>query len=175
MQKYKTGLFIGRFQPFHLGHLSAIIQGLDISEKLIIIIGSANKNFEVNNPLTISERLQILKKILSTSRLEKKVIKLTTSNDQINNLKWINKIIDSIPKFDVVIGNNNLITSLTKYKGYHQFHPQLTHRQKHQGVIIRQKILNKQEWKILVPEEIIPMLNKFKIESRLRLLAKKTD
>lgn len=56
MKKYKKGLFIGRFQPFHLGHISAIKQGLEVAEKLVLVIGSANRNFDLVNPLTFFER-----------------------------------------------------------------------------------------------------------------------
>lgn len=35
-------VFIGRFQPFHLGHKSVIDQALTLAKDVIILIGSAN-------------------------------------------------------------------------------------------------------------------------------------
>ncbi|MFZ0697114.1 MAG: adenylyltransferase/cytidyltransferase family protein, partial [Nitrososphaeraceae archaeon] len=38
------GLFIGRFQPFHLGHLATIKFALKTVEQLVITVGSADKS-----------------------------------------------------------------------------------------------------------------------------------
>ena len=49
-----TALFIGRFQPFHSGHVDAIKQ---ISEKEIIIgIGSSQYSGTDDNPYSFEER-----------------------------------------------------------------------------------------------------------------------
>ena len=37
----KRGLYVGRFQPFHLGHLGAVKSILEDVEELVIVIGSA--------------------------------------------------------------------------------------------------------------------------------------
>ncbi len=41
-----NGLLIGRFQPFHLGHLEAFRFALSKVDKLWIGIGSSNKSSE---------------------------------------------------------------------------------------------------------------------------------
>ena len=48
--KYKVGLFIGRFQPFHKGHESIVRKMLEECEKVIIAIGSAQESGTVANP-----------------------------------------------------------------------------------------------------------------------------
>ena len=55
---FMDGLLIGRFQPFHLGHLDAVLFGLSRTENLFIGIGSSNNRDSscINNP--ISETLQ---------------------------------------------------------------------------------------------------------------------
>mgnify|MGYP001262099234 CR=1 FL=1 len=53
MEKTKpVALFIGRFQPFHKGHLSALRWIAAKSSKVIVAIGSAQKSFEPDNPFT---------------------------------------------------------------------------------------------------------------------------
>ncbi|WKD50190.1 bifunctional nicotinamide-nucleotide adenylyltransferase/Nudix hydroxylase [Microbulbifer spongiae] len=49
-------VFIGRFQPFHLGHLAVIEAGLVQAEQIIILCGSAHQPRSVRNPWTIAER-----------------------------------------------------------------------------------------------------------------------
>ena len=54
------GFLIGRFQPFHLGHLEAIKFALSKVEYLHIGIGSSNKSHEARNPFTADERKQMI-------------------------------------------------------------------------------------------------------------------
>ena len=58
--KYKTSVYIGRFQPMHNGHLETIKKALELSDKLIIFVGSSNKPKSVKNPFTTEERIKLL-------------------------------------------------------------------------------------------------------------------
>ena len=49
------GLLIGRFQPFHLGHLEALQFALSKVDKLWVGLGSSNKPVEKNNPFTAEQ------------------------------------------------------------------------------------------------------------------------
>ncbi|MEK6857287.1 MAG: adenylyltransferase/cytidyltransferase family protein, partial [Nanoarchaeota archaeon] len=40
----KTGLFIGRFQPLHKGHVEVMKTLAETLDKLVIAIGSSNKS-----------------------------------------------------------------------------------------------------------------------------------
>jgi len=55
-----NGLLIGRFQPFHNGHLEAVIFALSKVEKLYVGIGSSNKDHEKRNPFTADERKSMI-------------------------------------------------------------------------------------------------------------------
>ncbi len=55
-----NGLLIGRFQPFHLGHLDALKFALSKVEKLWIGIGSSNKPNQKQNPFSADERKQMI-------------------------------------------------------------------------------------------------------------------
>lgn len=56
MSKYKYGLYIGRFQPLHIGHTHIISKMLDECEKVIIAIGSAQESGTKRNPLSYAYR-----------------------------------------------------------------------------------------------------------------------
>ncbi len=55
------GIFVGRFQPFHLGHVATIKFALEKVEELVIVIGSAQLSHEFRNPFTAGERIQMIK------------------------------------------------------------------------------------------------------------------
>ena len=55
------GLYVGRFQPFHLGHLGAIKAVLKEIDEFVIVIGSAQYSHNSNNPFTAGERLVMIR------------------------------------------------------------------------------------------------------------------
>lgn len=57
--------YIGRFQGFHYGHKAVVKEGisrLNPGGKLLMFLGSANQPRTIKNPLTFTERAQIIKK-----------------------------------------------------------------------------------------------------------------
>lgn len=54
------GVVMGRFQPFHNGHLELVHQAFQFSKKVLILVGSANRCRSVKNPFTFSEREQFI-------------------------------------------------------------------------------------------------------------------
>ncbi len=55
-RKYDYLVFIGRFQPFHNGHKAVIDRALELSDKVIVLIGSSNVARSYRNPFTFEER-----------------------------------------------------------------------------------------------------------------------
>lgn len=68
---YKLSVFIGRFQPFHKAHLEVALQGLEIAEKLLIIIGSAKAARNIKNPWTFEERKSMVLSCFSPQQRER--------------------------------------------------------------------------------------------------------
>jgi cytidyltransferase-like protein len=62
MQKARHGLFIGRMQPIHFGHMHVINKIFDDGLEPIIILGSSQEKRDVNkNPLTFEERVELIR------------------------------------------------------------------------------------------------------------------
>lgn len=53
-------IFIGRFQPFHLGHKSVVNEALKLAENVIMLIGSANLPRSIRNSFSVAERSQMI-------------------------------------------------------------------------------------------------------------------
>jgi len=58
------GILVGRFQPFHLGHLSAVRDASREVDELVIVIGSSQKSHEFRNPFTAGERIEMIRETL---------------------------------------------------------------------------------------------------------------
>jgi len=56
---YHVALIVGRFQPFHKGHLFLIKKALEKADKIIVGIGSANITDE-NNPIDYETRKKVI-------------------------------------------------------------------------------------------------------------------
>ena len=62
--KPDLAVLIGRFQPFHLGHLQIVKSGLETADRMLILIGSSNIARTTRNPFTYAERKTIIRKAL---------------------------------------------------------------------------------------------------------------
>ncbi|MGB4343828.1 MAG: bifunctional nicotinamide-nucleotide adenylyltransferase/Nudix hydroxylase [Moraxellaceae bacterium] len=60
-------VFIGRFQPLHVGHLAVIHQALEQAEKVIVLVGSAWQPRSVRNPWSYSEREDMIRASIPVS------------------------------------------------------------------------------------------------------------
>ena len=49
-------VFIGRFQPFHVGHQEVITKALELADKVVILVGSSNQPRNIKNPFSFAER-----------------------------------------------------------------------------------------------------------------------
>ena len=60
----KVGVFLARMQPMHNGHLEVLKIAEKNNEKVIVLLGSADKSGEKRNPLHINLRIDLLKETL---------------------------------------------------------------------------------------------------------------
>ncbi|MGQ4002200.1 bifunctional nicotinamide-nucleotide adenylyltransferase/Nudix hydroxylase [Francisellaceae bacterium CB299] len=67
---YDLAVFIGRFQPFHKGHLHNIIQALKFSDRILINIGSSFNAPNIKNPFTFEQRKQMIKSDLEAVEID---------------------------------------------------------------------------------------------------------
>lgn len=61
----KYGVMITRGQPFHIGHIKVIQQALNENDRVLIIIGSADKSGTERNPFDIKTRRRYFEKLKS--------------------------------------------------------------------------------------------------------------
>lgn len=108
----KTALFIGRFQPFHNGHLDAIWQ---IKEKTIIIgVGSSQYSGKADNPYSFNKR----KKMIETAVGNDLYYLVIAIPDIHNDKKWVKHVEKIVGDFDVVYTGNERVKKLFKDKNY---------------------------------------------------------
>jgi len=160
-----NGLYIGRFQPFHLGHLDAIKFALSQVENLWIGIGSSNKSNEKRNPFTADERKEMI--ISSLDDKTKKRIQIYHIPDIGDHEKWTYHIDSIVPKYDIVFSNDDFTQTLYQKRGIKVIPVSLKDRENLSGTNIRGNIVMGKNWEELVPEGTKKILLKIDAERRL--------
>jgi len=163
-----NGLLIGRFQPFHLGHLDAVLFGLARTDNLSICIGSSNKYNEKKNPFSATERREMILSSIEPSIINR--IKIFNIPDVDNHEKWTSEIDQIVPKYDVVFTNDEFTKTLFEKHQINVIQVMLKDREKFSGTNIRQLILDDKNWQDLVPEGTRKVLDKINAIDRLKNL-----
>ncbi len=94
MKKYDTLVYIGRFQPFHNGHLEVVKTALELCNTLIIIVGSANQPSTYKNPWSAAERIDMIWGAISDLADPRKgrVCIFSNRDTRYDDYSWANRI-----------------------------------------------------------------------------------
>ena len=162
------GLLIGRFQPFHLGHLDAVLFGLARTENLFIGIGSSNKSNEMKNPFSAGERREMIVSSIEPSMIDR--IKVFDIPDVGNHEKWTFEIDKIIPKYDVVFTNDEFTKTLFEKRKISVVPVVLKDREKFSGTNVRELIADDKNWQDFIPHGTRKVLDKINAKERLKNL-----
>ena len=162
------GLLIGRFQPFHLGHLDALRFALTKIENLWLGLGSSNKPLEKNNPFSAEERKKMILSSIDDSMKEK--ISIYFIPDLDNHVKWIEMIDDIVPQFQVVFSNDPLTDHLYSKRSVQVIPIPFLNRDDLSATNIRNLIVSDQKWEHLVPQGTKNFLIQNSAKDRLKNL-----
>jgi len=179
----QSALFIGRFQPFHLGHLDVIKQILKKNERVIIVIGSAEKNFLPDNPFTAGERFQIIDECLREADIPAEKYCIIPVRNVNNYALWVNHINCYIPPYNRLFTGSEIVKACYEGK-YHRPNEQtkigpeiiqLKRILKISATKIREMILKGGNWQKLVPPACAKLLTEWNIKNRLRDIKETMD
>ncbi|RNJ77969.1 MAG: cytidyltransferase [Nitrosopumilus sp. H8] len=165
-----NGLLVGRFQPFHLGHLEALRLALLQSEKLWVGLGSSNMPANADNPFSADERRQMITSSVDdhTSRR----ISIYNIPDTGSHEEWIKKIDSIVPEFGIVFSNDEMTGHLYSRRSVRVVPISFLQRDDLSGTNIRNLIRTGGRWEDLVPEGTKNFLSQAGAGKRLKDLYK---
>ena len=170
MKKYKRGLIIGRFQPFHNGHLHLINQALEDCEELIIVIGSAQFNYLYKDPFTAGERIEMIHNTLLTQGFNTCNFFLIPLNNFENNACWLVYLNTMVPNFEIIYSGNEYVRYLSK-RDIIVKEPNFVNKVKYNGENIRKLIVNDKKWDNLVPLSVKEIIMTVDGIERIKILS----
>jgi nicotinamide-nucleotide adenylyltransferase len=166
------GLYVGRFQPFHLGHLDAIKHALKEVDELVIVIGSAQYSHNANNPFTAGERLVMIRQALLEAEVDDSTFWIVPVPDVHLHMLWVSAVEGYTPKFNVVYSNESLTKRLFMEAGYEVKTIPLFERKVYTSTVVREKMVKDDSWIELVPKSIAVFILKIDGVNRLRDLVR---
>jgi len=145
-------LFIGRFQPFHNGHLAMAKRIRERHEELVIGIGSAQYSHTGENPFTAGERYEMIHRALDADRLGNYSI-VPIPDTHVHSV-WVSHVLSLVPSFDTVYTNSALVVRLFKERGIQVVSLPMVNRENFSGTEIRRRMLKGEDWRALVPKAV---------------------
>lgn len=164
-------LFLGRFQPFHLGHLKVIKEICEKAEYVVIAMGSAQYSHSLENPFTSGERYTMISRTLEAEGINNYYI--IQLEDLHRYAVWVSHVVSHTPKFDVVYAHNPLSIRLFREAGFEVFELKLIEPDRYSGTEIRRRMIEGEEWRDLVSREVGKVIDEVDGEKRLKELATK--
>src|SRR5919109_4180827 len=169
----KRGLMLGRFQPFHNGHISLTKQILSECDELVIIIGSAQFNFLDKDPFSAGERVLMIHEALKEAKIDlSKCYVIPVANDE-NNARWIAYLRSMAPPFEVLYSGNDFVKhlALSQDSRLKVRSPRFAKREEYNGTNIRRLMLAGDKWKNLVPPAVAKVIEQVNGVERVKMLA----
>ena len=160
-------LFIGRFQPFHLGHLK-VLTSLSEKYEFIIGIGSAQYSNTYDNPFTLDERIEMIKESLRDINIQYKIYPIPDIHDY---PRWVDHVCSIIPSFDIVLSNNPVTKRLFEEKGFKVDNIPRYNRSIYSGREIRYRISRDKPWEDLVPIPVAKLIHRIDGVRRIQNLS----
>lgn len=163
--KYKTALFIGRFQPFHNGHLYSLHKCLEIAESVTIVIARSNVSGVQDDPWDVRTRKMMVCEVVRVERIENKVAHIVSCPDYPSDSRWVSEIkkrarMSPPAGGDVVVSNNPWTLKVMEEAGYPVIESGLYKRDELEGKKIRELMrVGDEGWRLRVPEVILKILN----------------
>ena len=169
-----TGLIVGRFQPFHRGHLQVIseLRRSHPDQQLLLVIGSAQESYTLENPFTAGERVEMMLRALAEARLD--ACLPVPVADIHRHAEWVAYLRGLLPPFDIVYTNNPLTRMLFEREKIRVESPPLIDRDRFQGVVVRRRIVEGGPWAELVPPAVARYLEEIGAPERLRRIAQRS-
>ena len=152
----RDGLIIGRFQPFHNGHLEVLRKIFYECDHVTIGIGSAQYSHTEKDPFTAGERYLMIAEALRSEGYRNFYI---VPIEDLNRYSvWVSQVESMCPPFTVVYSNNPYTRRLFLEAGYEVRDSPLYNRSEYSGTEVRKRIREGSEWEHLVPDAVAKVI-----------------
>ena len=163
---------MGRFQPFHLGHLDLVKQILSECDEVVIAITSSQFNYLEKDPFTASERIEMIYQALKEDGVDLSRCFIIPIENQFNIATWTSYLKSTLPQFDKVYSGNEYVSMLLADTGIPVIKPKFLERERYNATHIRNLMIEDQNWQSFVPPIVANVIKKINGINRLKTISK---
>lgn len=163
---------MGRFQPFHLGHLDLVKQILAECDEVLVAITSSQFNYLEKDPFTAGERIEMIHNSLKEYSLDLTRCFIVSLENQFNVATWVSYLKSALPHFDKVYSGNDYVSMLLSNFDISVVKPNFLDKNQYNATKIRQMIISDENWKEFVPTAVSELLTKINAKNRLDVISK---
>ena len=163
----KIGILVGRFQPLHKGHIEAIEFAENNSDKLYIIVGSAEKSNQKRNPFTFEERKKMIELAIIDRKLHESIT-IVPINDANNHTEWILSIKNVIGAYNIIFTNDEVTEKLFNKDETKVINVPLLDRNVLSATEVRRRLELDEKWETLVIPTVANYLKEIKAVKRIK-------
>jgi nicotinamide-nucleotide adenylyltransferase len=167
----KRGLYIGRFQPFHLGHFNTLkeIEAMELVDELIIAVGSSLTSYTPRNPFSGGERLDMIRPAVE-GKFDFGTYITGISDIEYNHI-WVGHMVAQLPKFDMIFTNNPLVGKLFTDFNFKVVNTSMTDRGRYSSTAIRNSMSSGDPtWKYKVAPSTVKYIEEYDLVERVRIV-----
>lgn len=165
--RYQLGLFIGRFQPFHNGHLYSLRKAFESAERVIIGIGSSQVSGTETNPWSYTIRRDIVEAVITREGYPPGRWVVQPVPDFPQDADWATYIKNMIDNMGLdihevaAVGNNEWTNGILRELGMAIYETGLYNRDELEGVKIRNMIrAQNPSWIARVPPPVYSIISR---------------
>ena len=166
------GLMMGRFQPFHLGHLNLVKQILKDCDEVIIAVTSSQFNYLEKDPFTAGERIEMIHDSIKESDVDLSRCIILSLENQFNVATWLSYLKSMLPHFDKIYSGNDYVKMLLADSNIEVVTPEFLDRRQFNATKIRSMIICDEKWKELLPPAVTEFIKKINGKNRLQIISK---
>jgi nicotinamide-nucleotide adenylyltransferase len=167
-------LFIGRFQPFHNGHLSVLKGMVKVCDKVVVGVGSATAGSTAENPFTARERREMIQRALQAEDIIPRFdIELVDMPDETDDAAWANACLARGGGSAASVWTGNAWTK----KCFAAAGAKIQDIREVPGISateIRRRMLADEAWETLVPKDVADFIREIEGAQRVKTLARHT-
>ncbi len=166
------GLMMGRFQPFHLGHLDLVRQILKECDEVVIAITSSQFNYLEKDPFTAGERIEMIHSSIKGADLDLGKCFILAIENQFNIATWASFLKSTLPQFDTVYSGNDYVKMLLADSNIKVVKPVFLERARYNATKIRSMIVSDDGWEKFVPPAVSKFIKKINGKNRIEIISK---
>ena len=167
---------MGRYQPFHLGHMALAEQAMAECDDIIIAVTSAQYNYLEKDPFTVGERIEMIRNAMRESGADPGRYMILGLENQHNVATWPAYLKAALPSFQRVYSGNPYVAMLLQDHGTEVVQPKMLDRERFNATALRRMMASGGGWRSRVPPAVARFIESVGGENRIRtILGSDTD